>query len=91
MALAAPVILWGADAPSDTPRKCARCTACGNEGVTLQRPSWGGNSIGFMPFPATLATDNLPDVSPFLLRESLPMVSKHGGQTSGVAVGGKRR
>jgi hypothetical protein len=35
MALAAPVILWGADAPSDKLRQCARCTACGNRGATL--------------------------------------------------------
>jgi hypothetical protein len=32
-------------------RERARCTACGSKGATLQHPSWGGNSIGFMPFP----------------------------------------
>lgn len=51
MALAASVILWGAEAPSDRLRQCARCSACGNKGATLQRPSWDGNSIGFVPFP----------------------------------------
>jgi hypothetical protein len=51
IALAPPVILWGADAPGDKLRQCARCTACGNRGATLQRPSWGGSTIGFVPFP----------------------------------------
>jgi len=53
MALAAPVILWGADAPGDVLSRCARCTACGNRGATLQRPSWGGETIGFVSFPVT--------------------------------------
>ena len=51
VAFAAPVILWGADAPGDVLRQRARCTACGGMGATLQHPSWGSNSIGFMPFP----------------------------------------
>jgi hypothetical protein len=50
MALAAPVILWGADAPSDKLRQCARCTAAAAKGATLKHPTWGGNSIDFMPF-----------------------------------------
>ena len=52
MAFAAPVILWGADAPGDVLRRRVRCTACGNRGCTLQHPSWGGNDVGFLPFPA---------------------------------------
>jgi hypothetical protein len=51
MAFAAPVILCGADASSDKLRQCARCTSCGSKGATLEHPTWGGNSIGFMPFP----------------------------------------
>jgi hypothetical protein len=51
MAFAAPVISWGADAPSDKLRQCARCKECGGKGATLKHPTWGGNSIGFMPFP----------------------------------------
>jgi hypothetical protein len=51
MAFAAPVILWGADAPSNKLRQCARCTGCGSKGATLKHPTWGGNSIDFMPFP----------------------------------------
>jgi hypothetical protein len=51
MAFAAPVILWGTDAPSDKLRQCARCIECGGKGATLKHPTWGGNSIGFMPFP----------------------------------------
>jgi hypothetical protein len=52
MAFAAPVILWGADAPSDKLRQCARWTGCGGKGATLKHPTWGGTSIGFLPFPA---------------------------------------
>ena len=51
MALAAPVILWGADAPGDALRQGARCTACGNKGASLQHPGWGGSGLGFVPFP----------------------------------------
>jgi hypothetical protein len=36
---------------SDVLRQRARCTTCGSKGATLQHPCWGGNSIGFMPFP----------------------------------------
>ena len=50
MAFAAPIILWGADAPSDKLHQCARCTGCGSKGATLQHPTWGGNNIGFMAF-----------------------------------------
>jgi len=57
MALAAPVILWGADAPGDMLRHRARCMACGGKGATLQRPSWGGSSIGFLPFPVAARDD----------------------------------
>jgi hypothetical protein len=51
MAFAAPVILWGADAPGDVLRQCARCTACGNRGASLLHPGWGGSGLGFVPFP----------------------------------------
>jgi hypothetical protein len=32
-------------------RRCARCTACGHKGATIQHPGWGGEHIGFLPFP----------------------------------------
>ncbi|HEX3505636.1 MAG TPA: hypothetical protein VHU22_19815 [Xanthobacteraceae bacterium] len=40
-----------ADAPGDVLRQRARCTACGSKGATIQHPTWGGNSVGFLPFP----------------------------------------
>jgi hypothetical protein len=52
MAFAAPVILWGADVPSDKLRQCSRYTVCGQRGAVIPHPSWGGNSLGFLPFPA---------------------------------------
>lgn len=51
MAFAAAVIRWGAEAPGDTVRQRARCTACGHRGATIQRPGWGGGDVGFVPFP----------------------------------------
>jgi hypothetical protein len=45
------VIRWGADESSDKLRQCARCTGCGAKGATIQYPGWGGNDIGFLPFP----------------------------------------
>jgi hypothetical protein len=51
-ACAVAVIRWGADVSSDRLRQCTPCTGCGSKGATLQHPSWGGNSVGFMPFPA---------------------------------------
>jgi hypothetical protein len=32
-------------------RAGARCTGCGSKGATLQHPGWGGNHVGFLPFP----------------------------------------
>ncbi len=40
------VIRWGPDTSSDKLRQCARCTACGNKGATIQHPGWGGADIG---------------------------------------------
>ena len=45
------VIRWGPNTSSDKLRRCARCTACGNKGATIQHPAWGGNDVGFLPFP----------------------------------------
>jgi hypothetical protein len=45
------VIRGGANESSDKLRQCARCTGCGSKGATIQHPGWGGNSIGFLPFP----------------------------------------
>lgn len=48
----APLIArWGADTSSDKLRRCARCTACGNKGATLQHPGWVDSAVGFQPFP----------------------------------------
>jgi hypothetical protein len=44
---------WGRDASSDVLRRRARCTACGHKGATLQRPSWGGTDVGFLPYPGS--------------------------------------
>jgi hypothetical protein len=54
IACAVPVIRWGPDTSSDKLRRCARCTACGHKGATLQHPGWGGADIGFLPFPVHL-------------------------------------
>jgi hypothetical protein len=50
--IAAAVIRWGPDAPSDVLRQRARCTRCGHLGATIQTPSWAGGAIGFVPFPS---------------------------------------
>jgi hypothetical protein len=31
--------------------QCARYTASGHEGATIQHPGWGGADIGFLPLP----------------------------------------
>jgi hypothetical protein len=51
LACAVAVIRWGAGASSDRLRQRVRCTGCGNKGATIQHPGWGGNDVGFMPFP----------------------------------------
>jgi hypothetical protein len=51
LACAVPVIRWGADASSDVLRQRARRTVCGAKGATLQHPGWGGELVGFLPFP----------------------------------------
>ena len=56
-AVAAAVIRWGPAASSDVLRQRARCTACGNNGATIQHPGWGGNNVGFLPFPVAAAPD----------------------------------
>ena len=38
-------------------RAGARCTCCGGKGVTVQRPGWADNNIGFYPFPTTIADE----------------------------------
>ena len=54
IACAVPVIRWGPNTSTDKLRRCARCTACGHKGATLQHPGWGGADIGFLPFPVHL-------------------------------------
>jgi len=51
MALAPLIIRWGPDTSSDKLRQCARCTACGHKGATLQHPGWIENGVGWQPFP----------------------------------------
>ena len=41
MACTVPVIRWGPNTSSDNLCRCARCTACGHKGATLQHPGWG--------------------------------------------------
>jgi hypothetical protein len=53
-ACAVAVIRWGAEESSDKLRACARCTVCGGKGAVIQRPGWGGNAVGFLPFPTAL-------------------------------------
>jgi hypothetical protein len=50
------VIRWGPNTSNDKLRRCARCTACGNKGATIQHPGWGGNDVGFLPFPVEMVT-----------------------------------
>jgi hypothetical protein len=45
------MIRWGAGVSSDKLRQCARCSTCGNKGAKIQHAGWGGNSVGFLPFP----------------------------------------
>jgi hypothetical protein len=59
LACAAAVIRWGADTSSNRLRQRARCTSCGNKGATIQHPGWGGNDVGFLPFP-TQPKDSTP-------------------------------
>ena len=49
--VAVAVIRWGPNTSSAKLRRCARCSACGNKGATIQHPGWGGNDVGFLPFP----------------------------------------
>jgi hypothetical protein len=51
LACAVAVIRWGPNTSSDKLRRCARCTACGNKGATIQHRGWGRNDVGFLPFP----------------------------------------
>ena len=60
---------WGADASSDKLRRCARCTACGQRGATLQHPGWVDAQIGFQLFPGKssyswLGSDPIEHCSP---------------------------
>ena len=54
-ALAPFVIRWGAETSAMKLKRSARCTECGHKGATLHLPGWGGNGIGFLPFPVGYA------------------------------------
>jgi hypothetical protein len=41
-------------APGDRPQDPGldgRCSKCGRTGLTFTHPSWGGNDVGWSPFP----------------------------------------
>jgi hypothetical protein len=42
--VAVAVIRWGPNTSSAKLRRCARCSACGNKGATIQHPGWGGKT-----------------------------------------------
>jgi hypothetical protein len=44
-------IRWGPNTSSDKLRQCARCTTRGHKGAAIQHAGWGGNDVGFLPFP----------------------------------------
>lgn len=45
------VIRWGPDEWMDMLRRHGRCSACGHVGLTFTHPSWGGENVGWTPFP----------------------------------------
>jgi hypothetical protein len=51
VAFAPLMIRWGAHISSDKLRQCARCSACGHKGATLQHPGWVDAGVGFQQFP----------------------------------------
>jgi hypothetical protein len=66
IACAVPVIRRGPDTSSDTLRQCARCTACGHKGATLQHPVGAVPISAFCRFPRTCSlkrADELPLLS----------------------------
>ena len=52
LACAVAVIRWGPNTSSDRLRSYARCAACGSNARDDPAPGWGGNDVGFLPFPA---------------------------------------
>lgn len=42
---------YGPDASSDVLRRNARCARCGHKGATIMNPSWGGEQVGWVPYP----------------------------------------
>jgi hypothetical protein len=51
-------VIRGANVSSDKLRQCARCTACGSKDATIQHPGWGGEHVGFLPFPVAVVRAN---------------------------------
>jgi len=41
----------GSQEEVDRLRRSAKCEACGHVGASLSMPSWGGATVGFMPWP----------------------------------------
>jgi hypothetical protein len=52
LACAVAVIRWGPNASSDKLRAAARCTDCGGNGATIQRPGWAGTSASIRIRPS---------------------------------------
>jgi hypothetical protein len=51
IAIAPYVIRWGANAPSDMLRRCARCVGCGHKGATLRVKQEDHARDDYAPFP----------------------------------------
>jgi hypothetical protein len=60
VALAVPIIRFGADASSDVLRQNARCSRCGGRGCTLQHPSHKDLLRGLAAFPTRGGTRRQP-------------------------------
>jgi hypothetical protein len=69
-----PLIRWGATTSSDKLRQCARCTACGHKGATIQHPRWGGADVGFLPFPVLTPPKPLNRLSCRILNDTIPQL-----------------
>lgn len=49
--LARYAIVLGVDATAEDIKRRSRCSACGYCGALTITPSWGGEKVGFTPFP----------------------------------------
>jgi Transposase len=70
-------IRWGVDASSDRLRQRARCSSCGNNGATIQHPGWGGNDVGFLPFPVSDLAERLDSPTAGIYYRRMLRVNRH--------------